>query len=111
MLLNMMLLPAPQYTDNDGVLIPGGKLYFYKAGTTTELKDTYADVLGVTKNANPIVLDSAARSAVPIWLDGYYNIFLYDANNVLIWSVDNVYGIGYNPIDTENSEVAQDVIV
>ena len=59
---------ASQFFDNNGVILSGGKIYTYAAGTTTP-QATYTSSSGATPHANPIILDSAGR--VPsgeIWL-------------------------------------------
>lgn len=86
------LTPMPKFNERDanGEPLAGGKLYTYEAGTTTPLA-TYTDSTGGTANANPVILDSSGRANV--WLDAAaYKLVLYDANDVLVWSVDNVLG-------------------
>ena len=91
---------AAQFFDNNGVILSGGKLYTYLAGTTTPAT-TYTSSNGATAYANPIILDSAGR--VPsgeIWLtDGIiYKILLKDSNDVLIGTYDNITGINSNAV-------------
>lgn len=86
---------AAQFFDNNGVILSGGKIYTYAAGTTTP-QATYTSAAGGTPHANPIVLDSAGR--VPggeIWLtDGLvYKFVIETATAVLIGTYDNVTGI------------------
>jgi hypothetical protein len=85
------LTPSPkaQFLANDGTPLVGGKLYTYAAGTTTPLA-TYTSYSGLTANTNPIILDS--RGEANVWLNvGPYKLALYDADNALIWTVDNIY--------------------
>ena len=56
-----------QFFDNNGVILSGGLLYTYAAGTTTP-QTTYTSSSGATPNANPIVLNSAGRIATDVWL-------------------------------------------
>ena len=59
---------AAQFFTNNGVILSGGKLYTYAAGTTTP-KASYTSSSGATAHTNPIILDSAGR--VPggeIWI-------------------------------------------
>lgn len=59
------LSPAPwlQPLDDDGNIIPGGKLFTYTAGTSTKVA-TYTDVLLAVPNTNPIILDAAGRCTI-----------------------------------------------
>jgi hypothetical protein len=86
---------AAQFFDNNGVILSGGKLYTYAAGTTTPLA-SYTSSSGATAHSNPIILDSAGR--VPggeIWLSSArYKFVLYTSVNVLIATYDNISGNG-----------------
>jgi hypothetical protein len=84
-----------QFFTNDGVVLTGGLLYTYTAGTTTAAT-TYTSVTGLTANTNPIVLDSAGRTPYDIWLTDTvaYKFVLKDSNDVLIGTYDNIFGIG-----------------
>ena len=86
---------AAQFFTNSGVILSGGKLYTYAAGTTTPAA-TFTSSSGNTNHTNPIILDSAGR--VPggeIWLSASpYKFLLKDSNDVLIGTYDNVSGIG-----------------
>jgi hypothetical protein len=85
-----------QFFDNNGVILTGGKIYSYTAGTTTPVA-TYTTSAGNTAHTNPIILNSAGR--VPggeIWLQMglVYKFVLKDSNDVLIATYDNIYGSG-----------------
>jgi hypothetical protein len=86
---------AAQFFNNSGVILSGGKLYSYAAGTTTP-EVTYTSSNGVTAHTNPIILDSAGR--VPggeIWLTGVsYKFVLNTSTDVLIATYDNIRGVG-----------------
>lgn len=94
---------AAQFFTNNGVILSGGKLYTYSAGTTAP-KASYTSSNGVTAHTNPIILDSAGR--VPggeIWLSPQpYKFVLYTSTNVLIASYDNISGIGANEYQVQN---------
>jgi hypothetical protein len=76
------------FIDAAGQPLVGGKLYTYVAGTTTP-QATYADSTAGATNTNPIILDS--RGEANVWLGGaIYKFILKDADNALIWSVDNI---------------------
>lgn len=86
---------AAQFFDNNGVILSGGKIYTYAAGTSTP-QAVYTSASGVTPHANPIILDSAGR--VPggeIWLTNglVYKFVIETATGVLLGTYDNVSGI------------------
>jgi hypothetical protein len=84
---------AAQFFTNSGVILSGGKLYTYAAGTTTPAV-TYTTSSGSTPRTNPIILDSAGRvpSGGEIWLtqNVSYKFILKDSNEVLIGTYDNI---------------------
>jgi hypothetical protein len=85
---------AFQFFSNDGLPLAAGKLQTYQAGSTTPLA-TYTDSSGLIANTNPIILGTSGRPPSTIWLsDGFfYKFVLSDANNVVIQTYDNLYGI------------------
>ena len=85
-----VLTPSPKtaFVDAAGEPLVGGLLYTYIAGTST-LQATYTDSTAATANTNPIVLDS--RGEANVWLGGaIYKFVLKDADDALIWTVDNI---------------------
>jgi len=85
-----VLTPSPKtaFVDAAGEPLVGGMLYTYIAGTST-LQATYTDSTAATANTNPIVLDS--RGEANVWLGGaIYKFVLKDADDALIWTVDNI---------------------
>lgn len=78
-----------QLLDNDGLLLAGGSIGSYVAGSTTP-QATYTDATATTPNENPIPLDSSGRCE--IWLtEGLsYKFILYDADGVTLDDVDGV---------------------
>jgi hypothetical protein len=100
---------AGQFFDNNGVILSGGKIYTYAAGTTTP-QATYTSAAGVTPHANPIILDSAGR--VPggeIWLtDGLvYKFVIETSTAILIGTYDNITGVNSNFV---NYTIQEEVI-
>jgi len=85
---------AFQFFSNDGLPLAGGKLQTYQAGSTTPLA-TYTDSSGLVANTNPIILGTSGRPPSTIWLeDGFfYKFVLSDADDVVIQTYDNLYGI------------------
>jgi len=92
-----------QFFNDSGVILSGGKLYTYAAGTTTP-KATYTSSSGNTAHTNPIILNSAGR--VPggeIWLlVATYKFALYTSTDVLIATYDNISGIGAAEFQVQN---------
>jgi hypothetical protein len=90
-----------QFFTDDGSVLSGGKIYTYAAGTTTP-QTTYTSIVGVSTNANPIILDSGGRLPEDMWLsEGVkYRFVLTDSNDVQIGEYDDIVGI--NDISTES---------
>lgn len=76
-----------QFFDDNGNPLSNGKLYAYSAGTTTP-KATYTTAAATVQNANPVILDSSGRAV--IFIEGAYRFDLFDENDNLIRSVDNI---------------------
>jgi hypothetical protein len=82
--------PFPQFTDATPDVYSGGKLYFYATGTDTPLNTYTTKALSVA-NPNPVVLNSAGRPAVNIFLqDLEYKVVLKDSSDNTIWTADPV---------------------
>jgi hypothetical protein len=79
---------------NQGVILSGGLLHTYIAGTTT-LQNTYTDSTATVLNANPLVLDSYGRLTTSIWVIGGVSlkIILKDSSGNTLATVDNIAGI------------------
>jgi hypothetical protein len=100
---------AAQFFDNNGVILSGGKIYTYAAGTTTP-QASYTSASGTTPHSNPIILDSAGR--VPggeIWLtDGLvYKFVIETSTGILLGTYDNITGVNSNFV---NYTVQEEVI-
>lgn len=85
-----------QYFNDLGVILSGGKIHTYVAGSSTP-QNTYTDITGGSLNANPIILAANGRlNNVQIWQAGGVNlkIVVTDANDNQIGPVfDQVSGI------------------
>lgn len=83
-------LPWQQAFDSSGNTLAGAKLYFYTAGTSTP-QNVYSDInLGVAL-PNPVIANGAGRFP-PIYMDDIsYKVNLYNADDELIWTADNVW--------------------
>ncbi len=76
-----------------GTVLAGSKLQSYEAGTTTPLP-TYSDSGLTVPNSNPQIADSGGLLGPIYLLAQAYKFVLYDANNLQIWSQDNVWDSG-----------------
>src|SRR5690554_6789950 len=79
--------PVPQFFDDNGHPLAGGKLYSYRAGSSIPLA-TYADKAATTPNPNPVILNSRGEATVYLSPQAY-KLVLTDANDVVIWTRDN----------------------
>lgn len=90
------LLPHPriQFFDGNGAPLAGGKLYIFEAGTVSPYT-VYQDIDLSTPWDHPIVLNAAGRPSANIYLDAdTVRVRLDDANDVTIWTADNVPATG-----------------
>lgn len=58
---------APQFFDDSGKVLAGGKVCFFAAGTSNPLA-TYSESTGTTANSNPLILTAAGRPASAIYM-------------------------------------------
>lgn len=96
---NLLVYPLFHAEDENGVPLSGGKVSTFEPGTTTP-KQTYSDRALTTPNTNPIILDS--RGDATVWGSGAYKVELSDANDVLIWTIDEVQ---FANVETSISEI------
>ena len=84
--------PSIKYTTTALGSLPGAKLYFTSAGTSTP-KTVYKDGNKAVSHAYPVVAD-ANGIFEPIFLDGLYKVELKDkdGNTQTGWPIDNVGG-------------------
>lgn len=84
------LLPAPyfQALDAAGVPLPGSRLYFFEAGTSTPAT-VYTDAALTTPHATPVECDSAGRVVVYLGPSAY-KLQVKTAADVLVREVDPV---------------------
>lgn len=76
-----------QFFDDNGNPLSNGKLYTYAASTTTN-KATFTTAVGDVENPNPIILDAAGRAT--LFISGAYRFDLFDANDNLVDSTDDI---------------------
>jgi hypothetical protein len=99
--MTVFIAPSPrqQFFDSNGDPLVGGKLFTYKAGTTTKVA-TYTTSVGDTANSNPIILNASGRTPYGVWLtDGQSYKFTLapatdnDPPSSAIFVSDNVDGV------------------
>lgn len=76
-----------------GVILSGGKLLTQEAGTTSNLA-TYSDSALTVPNSNPVIADATGLLPPIYLLPQAYKFTLYDSNDLLQWSQDNVWDVG-----------------
>jgi hypothetical protein len=98
--LSLFAGAGAQFLDNNGVMLSGGLIYTYVAGTTTPLA-AYTSSTGNIALANPIVLDASGR--VPtgqIWLTygQGYKFIVKTSTGTLIGTYDNIPSADLPPL-------------
>ncbi len=78
-----------QAFDNYGVMLAGGFIYTYEAGTLTPLV-TYQDLEGETENENPVELDAAGRAVVRVTNGVAYKFAITDSLGNPIVTLDDI---------------------
>jgi hypothetical protein len=91
-----------QEFDANGNPLVGGKLYTFAAGSSTPLA-SYTSITGLTAQANPIILNSRGEVDNPIWITTglSYKFALYNVNDVLVRTVDNVTGVNDSSVSID----------
>lgn len=82
-------LPKTTLFDASGLIIPGGKVSFYDAGTTTP-RAVYSDSGLTTPISQPVTADAAGRLPLIFMSTGSFKIAVTDADNVSIYTADNL---------------------
>lgn len=83
---------------NAGVIIPGGKIRTKLAGTSTDAS-VYTNATLTVAHANPVVADAYGR--IVMYLDELsYKFQVYDADDVLLYTVDPVPSTGVSQSTT-----------
>lgn len=89
---NRLLLPRSQAVAADGRPLAGAKLYTYTTGTSTP-KSVYTTAALNVAHSNPVVADSAGRWPSMFLAADEYRVVLKDADDVTIFTDDNVTGL------------------
>jgi len=85
-----------QLFNNQGIVLSGGKINTYLAGSTTP-QATWTDSTQAVQNSNPIILDSTGRitGSGEMWLQSgiAYKLVVTDSANNPIGTWDNISGV------------------
>lgn len=81
--------PILQVFDDYGVILAGGTIETFEAGTSTPLA-TYQDLEGNVANTNPVVLDSAGRATIRVTNGVAYKFVISDSDGNLIDTLDDI---------------------
>lgn len=103
-LLSPVFGSGVQLFTDAGLVLAGGFITVYVAGTTTKTP-TYTDPTMITQNSNPLVLDAYGRLLTQIFLDPnvtYKFVVTDSGGNPIGVSYDNVVGIS-PPVTTSQS--------
>jgi hypothetical protein len=94
--LNPILCADTQFFNDKGVILSGGLIHTYLAGSTTPVP-SYTSNTGSTFNPNPIVLNAAGRLPAEVWLTGgfTYKFVVQDSagSPITPGTFDNISGI------------------
>lgn len=89
--MTVALAALPQFFDNAGNPLSGGKVFTYAAGTLTPLA-SYTDRGGGTPNSNPVILDSAGRADIWLSTNVAYKLIVKDSTEATTYdTVDDFY--------------------
>ena len=99
----LLIPPYLQFYDANGNPLSGGKVYTYGAGSVNTPKATFTDNTEDFQAANPVILDSAGRATM--WGAGSYKFVVYDADDNLVRTTDNV--TTYTTADAEGDSFFQ----
>lgn len=94
MALSLMPLIKPQFFDDNGLPLAGGSVACFDPGTS-DYKTIYTSQAGDVEQSNPCTLDSAGRAE--IWLDGYYDISVYESSDGSGDPLYTVSNVAYSP--------------
>jgi len=104
----LLSIANQKWFTTQGVVLAGGSIGTYLAGTTTPAP-SYTDPTGAVLNANPVLLGSdgspnSGSAPVEIWVSGSqaYKIIVKDSNGVTQYTYDNLPGV--NDVSTSASE-------
>lgn len=96
----------------DSLACIGGKLYSFQPESSTP-KATFADPFFITPNPNPTILDDQGKAI--IYLQDFYDLRLFNAEDVLVWEVSRyTFDSGVTPaigeVVTGSTEVSVDAV-
>lgn len=102
MAITYSLAPIPKWVliNNEGTVAGGAKLYTYRSLNKIQPKTVYQDVGGTIPWTNPIIFDLNGVQGPFYWkvdsadLEDTYYLEAYDADDNLLWTLDNYFPSG-----------------
>lgn len=88
---NILPLIRARFDATNGQPLTGGKVFTYRAGTSTPLA-TYTSVDGDVQNTNPVILSSSGEADIYLATGKRYKIVVKDRHDNLLYTVDKVLG-------------------
>ena len=88
------MMGSMQFFDNNGDPLNAGTVSTYVTGTSTSAV-TYDNQTLNSRNANPIVLNSAGRGTIFLSATQIYRFIVSDSSNVILLTTDGVTGSNY----------------
>lgn len=111
------VMPPPLFLgfDNNGLIVAGGKLCTYAAGTSTP-QATYSDSGLSVPNTNPVILNTAGRASIFLSPTSYKFILMTPGTDTtcstgsVLWSQDNIAAVPTNSGITSQTGTAGETI-
>lgn len=102
MSISYLLAPIPKWVliNNEGTVAGGAKLYTYRSLNKIQQKIVYQDAGGTIPWTNPIIFDLNGVQGPFYWsvdsadLSDTYYLEAYDAQNNLLWTIDDYFPPG-----------------
>jgi len=102
MAITYLLAPIPKWVliNNEGTVAGGAKLYTYRSLNKVQQKIVYQDAGGTIPWTNPIIFDLNGVQGPFYWsvdsadLSDTYYLEAYDADDNLLWTLDNYFPPG-----------------
>lgn len=106
--LDLFFNPILKATTSLGVPVGLAKAFFYAAGSSSTLQNTYADSGQISANANPLIANSSGLFGPAFLLPLSYHLIIKDTTETITYfDQDNIAGAAYNSL-FDNSWILKD---